>query len=114
MPPTSRRMLLASAVAVGPVATSIACSAPTASPASGPTHNYIVLLRDQHKDLAVSKGMGSPRVLAVQRDQAPLLASARQMGARNVHGFTLVNGFAASLTDAQLHSFVANPQVAAV
>src|SRR5262252_622015 len=120
MPRTSRRTLIASAVAVGLAATSIAWSTANAAPgrgapsASGPVRNYIVLLRDQHTDLSVSRGIGSARVQAAQRDQAPLLASATRMGARDVHGFTLVNGFAAGMTAAQLNSIIQDPQVAGV
>src|SRR5262252_6409746 len=112
MPRTSRRALVASAVAVGLAAASIAWSTANAAPgrgapaASGPMRNYIVLLRDQHTDLAVGKGMGSARVQAAQRDQAPLLASATRLGARDVRGFNLVNGFAAGMTAAQLNSII--------
>ncbi len=118
MPRARRRLLLASAVAVGLAASSIAWTSATAASgtasASQPQHNFIVVLRDQHTNLAISKGMRSARAQATQRDQAPLLASASKMGARNVRGFSLVNGFAASMTAAQVNSIAANPQVAAV
>ena len=118
MPRVRRRLLLASAVAVGLAASSIAWTSATAAAgttsASQPQHNFIVVLRDQHTNLAIGKGMRSARVQATQRDQAPLLANASKMGARNVRGFSLVNGFAASMTAAQVNSIAANPQVAAV
>ena len=106
MPRVHRRLLLASAVAVGLAASSIAWTSATAAAgttsASQPQHNFIVVLRDQHTNLAIGKGMRSARVQATQRDQAPLLANASKMGARNVRGFSLVNGFAASMTAAQV------------
>ncbi|HEY7176219.1 MAG TPA: protease inhibitor I9 family protein, partial [Micromonosporaceae bacterium] len=118
MPPVRGRVLLASALAAGLAASSIAWSSATAAPSpantSGPAQNVIVLLRDQHTNLAVGKGMSSARVQATQRDQAPLLANAKKIGARNVRGFTLVNGFAANMTPAQMSSLAGNPAVAAI
>src|SRR5262249_55553180 len=117
-PRVRSRMLLASALVAGLAAASIAWSSATAAPsattASGPSQNVIVLLRDQHTNLAVGKSMSSARVRAVQRDQAPLLTDAKKMGARNVRGFTLVNGFAANMTPAQMSSLASNPAVAAI
>ncbi|HKE65476.1 MAG TPA: S8 family serine peptidase [Micromonosporaceae bacterium] len=118
MPRVRSRVLLASALAAGLAASSIAWSSATAAPgatnASGLARNVIVLLRDQHTNLAVGRSMSSARVLAAQRDQAPLVASAKKMGARNVRGFTLVNGFAANMTPAQMSSLASNPAVAAI
>jgi len=111
-------MLIASAVAVGLASTSLVWSSATAATggltASSVTSNVIVMLRDQHANLKISKGMSSPRVQAMQSDQAPLLATAKSLGARNVHGFTLFNGFAASMSATQMSALVANPAVAAI
>src|ERR1700754_1457413 len=98
MPGARRRLLLASAVAVGLAASSIAWTSATAATGAASANqaqrNYIVMLKDQHTNLAAGKGMRSARVQAGQRDQAPLLADAKKMGARNVRSFSVVNGFA--------------------
>src|SRR5215467_7710054 len=107
MPSVRRRMMLAASVAVGLAATSLAwnsatAAAPDARGVGQPTRNVIVLLRDQHTNLATGKGANSPRALAARSDQAPLMAAATRSGGRNVHGFTLINGFSASMTQAGL------------
>jgi hypothetical protein len=106
-------------VAVGLAGASVAWSSATAAAPIGGSHaagshNVIMMLRDQHTNLAVAKGASSPRVLAARRDQAPLLASARMLGARNVRGFGLVNGFAATLNAAQASQLAADPAVAGI
>ncbi len=120
MPSARRRMLLATGAAVGLAATSLAWTAATAAPgavaaaSSGPTRAVIVLLRDQHTNLPATKGMSSPRALAARSDQAPLMSAATAAGGRNVHGFSLINGFAASLTATGIDQLAANPEVAAI
>src|SRR5262249_53998101 len=113
------RALIASAVVAGLAVTSLAwTSATAASPgaagAAAPTRSVIVLLRDQHTDLQAAKGMSSPRALAAQRDQAPLLASARAMGVRNRRRSSIANGFAAPVPAAQASQLAADPSVAAI
>src|SRR5215475_4801699 len=118
MPRVRTRLLLASALVAGLAASSIAWSSAAAAPkpasSNASAQNVIVLLRDQHTKLAVGKSNSSARVRAAQQDQAPLLADAKRLGARNVRGFTLVNGFAASMTAAQASAVAANPAVAAI
>ena len=80
---TSRRGLLALGISLGVVAATITSAAASgghnATPtASGPTHNVIVLLRNQHTNLTISKGHTSARVNAYRSDQAPLLSKARR------------------------------------
>src|SRR2546426_162460 len=73
-----RRALIASAVVAGLAVTSLAWTSataanPGAAGANAPTRSVIVLLRNQHTDLQAAKGVSSPRALAAQRDQGPLL-----------------------------------------
>src|SRR5215468_566429 len=114
-----RRALIASAVVAGLAVTSLAWTSATAAKpgaegATAPTSSVIVLLHNQHTDLPAAKGMSSPRALAAQRDQAPLLASARAMGARNLHQFSVVNGFAATVTAAEANRLAADPSIAGI
>lgn len=122
MPFVHRRMLIATAVAAALAGTSIAWSSADAAtgvngvsglPAAA-TQNVIVLLRDQHTNLTATKSATSPRAQAMRRDQAPVLSSARSMGVRNLHGYSLINGFSATVTGAQASQLAANPAVAAV
>lgn len=82
--------------------------------AVGGSEGVIVVLKDQHADLPIAKGKASPRTQQAQRDQAPVLALARRVGARNLHGFKALNGFSASVTKSQLADIAADPTVAAV
>src|SRR6478672_3686822 len=114
-----RRALIASAVVAGLAVTSLAWTSataanPGAAGADAPTRSVIVLLRNQHTDLQAAKGMSSPRALAARHDQAPLLASARAMGARNLRQFSIVNGFAATVTAAQADRLATDPSVAGI
>src|SRR5512140_2025808 len=74
----------------------------------------IVMLRNQHKDLSVTRSANSPRAQADKKDQAPLIARARTAGLRDLHGFASVNAFAATATSAQITALTAEPSVAAV
>ena len=53
--------------------------APTSSPSAGaaPAGNVIVLLRDQHTGLKITKGTASARVEANRRSQRPVVSRAR-------------------------------------
>src|SRR4051812_7235567 len=109
MPLLAGRMLLASAVSAGVVAAAVipaeAHAAPGAAALAGDhqgTRSVIVVLRNQHTDLAITKGKRSPRVDAVQRDQAPVMATAQRAGVRNVHGFKTVNAFSGQAPAAQV------------
>ncbi len=90
-----------------------------AAPASGSapkpaTGNVIVLLRNQHSNVAIGKGRTSPRVAVNRSDQAPVLAEAKARGARNLHSFGVINGFSATVTAAQASALAADPAVAQV
>ena len=115
-----RRPVLALAVAMGMVVAGIA-SAAAQGPAhavgasTGPSRNVIVVLKNQHTDLKIAKGRtASARVTAFRNDQAPLLNKARTDGARNLHGYSVVNGFSATVTQAQANMLAADPSVAAI
>src|SRR5262245_58684221 len=90
-----RRPVLALAVAMGMVVAAVA-SAAAQGPVhavvagAGPTRNVIVVLRNQHTYLTITKGRAaSARVNAFRSDQAPLLSRARTDGVRNLHGYTV-------------------------
>jgi hypothetical protein len=85
-----------------------------ATNAGQPSQNVIVVFRNQHTDLGIVKGQASPRLDAAQRDQAPVIAGARKAGVRNIHGFKVLNGFAATVTADQAAQIAADPAVAAV
>lgn len=94
-------------------ATGTAQAAPATG--SGSTQNVIVVLHDQHSDLAIAKGSRtSARVTANRRDQSAQLARAHGVGARNLHGFDTVNAYAATVTPTQAAALAADPAVAAV
>jgi hypothetical protein len=122
MPFVPRRVLMASALSAGIVVTTLGSTNADAaigqgSPANAklPTQNVIVVLRNQHNDLAITKGQQrGPRIDAAARDQAPLMANAQRSGARNVHGFKTLNGFAATVTPEQAAQLSADPAVQGV
>jgi hypothetical protein len=89
-------------------------SQPSSSAAGNVSGNVIVVLRNQHTNLAIGKGSTSPRVKANRSDQAALLSLAKAKGARNLHGFDAINGVAATVTSAQAAALRTDPSVAAV
>src|SRR5689334_19644285 len=117
MPVSRSRTFIASAVALGLAGATIAWSAATAAPgatAVAATRGVIVLLKNQHTDLAIARGTLSPRVAAVRSDQAPLLTRVRQLGAKNVSGFGVINAFYAYVTPAEMAGIARDPAVAAI
>ncbi|HEY1486210.1 MAG TPA: protease inhibitor I9 family protein, partial [Micromonosporaceae bacterium] len=111
-------MLIASAVTVGLAMTTItsyaALAAPGSATAAQPNRNVIVILRNQHANLQAGHGMSAARIAAAQSDQAPLLASARKAGAHNLRGYTVINGFSATVSATEAASLAKNPAVAGV
>src|SRR5215475_13882101 len=116
----SRRGLLAIGVSLGVVAATVGTAAAqgashSATPnATGPTRNVIVLLRNQHTNLAITKGHSSARMNAYHADQSPVLSHAKADGARNLHGFSSVTAISATVTATQANQLAADPSVAAV
>jgi hypothetical protein len=92
-------------------------AAQTAGSASGGgrTSNVIVMLRNQHTNLALTRGnKNSARIAAYRSDQSPLISRAKGDGAKNLHGFDTVNAVSATVTPAQASQLAADPSVAAV
>lgn len=117
MPFVSRRILGALTVTTGlviSVCTPVAQAAPGGGSAGGTAHNVIVVLRNQHTDLAMGKGATSARVEANRRDVSSQIAHAKQVGARNLRGFSSISAFAATATPTQVSELASNPSVAAV
>ena len=103
--------------ATAAVVLGMAVSAAQAAPKPAvklPTGNVIVVLRNQHSNLSIAKGRSSARVRANHSDQAPLLVRAKSSGARNLHGFSDINGFSATVTAAQAAALAKDPSVAQV
>ena len=79
-----------------------------------PPRDVIVVLRDQHTDLAPAKDPGSARIQANRREQSRVMITARGMGVRAARAFDTLNGFAATVTPEQATRLAADPDVAAV
>ncbi|WP_436536430.1 S8 family serine peptidase [Actinoplanes sp. HUAS TT8] len=114
-------MLAASLASIGALAVAYPAPALAAHPvvklpatAGQPARGVIVILRDQHKDLAFTRSANSPRAQADKKDQAPVISRAKSAGMRDVRGFTSVNAIAATATTAQVSALTADPTVAAV
>ena len=80
---------------------------------TGAKHPVIVLLKNQHPELSV-KTSKAQRKAATAADQAPLLSSAQATGAQDIKKFSVINGFAAKMTDAEAANLRQNPDVEAV
>ena len=124
MSKVSRRGLIALAISAGVIAASVgsaaalapssAKSTSAATPKSASTSNVIVLLRNQHTNLAIGKGHTSARATANLKDQSPLVAGAKTAGARGLHSFAAINAFSATVTAAEAAKLASDPSVAAV
>ena len=66
-----------------------------------------MVLRNQHGHMTMAA-----HASANHSSQAPLLAHARSVGARNLHGFGLINAVSATVTPAQAAKLAADPSVA--
>ena len=66
-----------------------------------------MVLRNQHGHMTMAA-----HASANHSSQAPLIAHARSVGARNLHGFGLINAVAATVTPAQEAKLAADPSVA--
>jgi len=121
MPNQARGVLSASLISIGMLTAAAYPAAALATPrvttlaaANQPARDVIVMLRNQHTDLSITRSAASPRVKAEKLDQAPVIAKAKSAGMRDVRGFTSVNAFAATATTAQIAALNADPSVAAV
>jgi hypothetical protein len=80
----------------------------------GPRKPVIVLLRDQHPEAPATRDGGPRRVALTQSDQRQLVDQARETGATHVTQFSVVNGFAATMTTAESGHLANDSRVAAV
>ncbi|HZP54489.1 S8 family serine peptidase [Actinocrinis sp.] len=100
------------AAGAGPAAAAVSPGAiSTTASSAGARSSFIVVLRNQHPDLS-AKAASRRRVTG--QDQAPLVSRARAGGATAVKTFSVVNGFAATMTAAQARDLAADPSVAEV
>ncbi len=110
-----RRAIVGFSIAMLMASSTTVVAAPHQNKASaGLSGNVIVVLRNQHTDLATGRGRTSPRLSAYRVDQAGVIATAKAHGAKNLRGFNTVNGVAATVTAAQATALAADPAVAAV
>ena len=122
------RTIAAAAVALGTAIAvttwvSQASAVPSAQPLSpeliaqlsqGPTQPVIVVLRDQHPSTPANRLNDTARTNATRTDQGALVTEAKATGATNITQFSVINGFAATMTKAESAHLATDPQVAAV
>ena len=116
MPQVSGRGIVTAAISAGIVlATSAGLGSAAAAAQQAPAAasqrvaHIIMVLRNQNGNM--------PRAAHASADrssQASLLAHARSVGARNLHGFGLINAVAATVTPAQEAKLAADPSVARI
>src|SRR5436305_334098 len=82
-----------------------------APPDTGPATPAIVLLADQQDTVPASM---ASRLSVTRADQQPLVAEALGSGARNVRQFSVLNGFAATLSAGAAAKLASDPRVRAV
>src|SRR5580692_1317004 len=116
MPQVSGRGIVTAAISAGIVlATSAglgsaaAAGQQTPAAASQRVAHIIMVLRNQNGNMPRAAHASANR-----SSQAPLLAHARSVGARNLHGFGLINAVAATVTPAQEAKLAADPSVARI
>src|SRR5207245_5916999 len=80
----------------------------------GPTQPVIVVLRDQHPSTPPNRLNDAARTNATRSDQGALVTEAKATGAKNITQFSVINGFAATMTRAESARLATDPQVAAV
>jgi hypothetical protein len=108
--------LVAAALAFSPLAGGPAAAAGSgdARLAAGPAAPMIVLLAAQHRELSVRGPAIATRRHTLSAEQQPLIDQARRAGARALHAFTVVNGFAGTMTQAEADHLRADHRVRAV
>jgi hypothetical protein len=116
MPQVSGRGIVSAAISAGVVLAtsagfgSAAAAAQQAPAAASPRAAHIIMvLRSQNGNMR-----RAAHVSANRSSQAPLLAHARSVGARNLHGFGLINAVAATVTPAQEAKLASDPSVARI
>jgi subtilisin family serine protease len=76
-----------------------------------PTHRVIVVLRNQLSNLPASRAQVGARHAAAVSTQAPLVSQLSASGARNLHGYTLINAVSATVSSAEEQQLRADPAV---
>jgi hypothetical protein len=110
------RLVLAATAITGLVMAAgpgVASAAPAPAPSSTDSHPVIVVLKNQHPELN-AKTARAQRQNAAHSDQAPLVDNARKAGATNLKSFSIVNGFSAKMSSAEIQHLDADPNVASV
>jgi hypothetical protein len=105
--------LAAALAATGVTTGQASASAAASAAASGAKQSVIVLLRNQHPELPAKKDAAARRATTA-RDQAPLVSAARGAGATVVKTFSIINGFAATMTAGEASALRSDPSVAGV
>jgi hypothetical protein len=98
-------------VAMMTFAVPIGASTALASPNSGVQHKYIVILRDQNRQL---HGRWSVRRTAAAAEQKPVVTQLRELRAHQLGSTSIVNAVFAKMTAADARTLAANPAVAEV
>lgn len=80
----------------------------------GSAQSVIVVMRDQHDEVPATPSGAPRRKALLEADQQPVLEIARRAGAQNLQKFSVVNGFAASMTPVAQERLAADPRVLAV
>jgi Subtilase family/Peptidase inhibitor I9 len=83
-------------------------------PAAARSRNVIVILRDQRTDLPAVRGARGARAAALASAQGPIVSHMQSAGASRIHGFSLINAVAATVSDAEAEQLAAHPLVQAV
>ncbi|MBV8909254.1 MAG: S8 family serine peptidase, partial [Gammaproteobacteria bacterium] len=78
------------------------------------SRNVIVILRDQRADLPAVRGAHEARAAALASSQGPIVSHMQAAGASRIHGFSLINAVAATVSDAEAEQLAAHPLVQAV
>jgi Subtilase family len=97
--------------AIMTLAVPLGASTALASPGSRVQHTYIVILRDQNRQL---HGRWSVRRTAAAAEQKPVVTQLRALGARQLGSTSIVNAIIARMTAADARTLAANPAVAEV
>jgi hypothetical protein len=104
----------ANAAPAGPAAIGHLSSGQASALAKGSRSGVIVLLKNQHGDAPANRSALATRSKLVKADQSPFLSELKQVKASAVHSYTLLNGFAAQVTQAEAQRLAADPSVARV
>src|SRR5205814_1620614 len=102
------------AVPLVAVAGSAAPVPPDPAGAPGVRQPAIVVLADQHDAVPPTASGSARRRALTEADQRPLVEQARLAGATEIRQFSVVNGFAATMTVAEQDRLAADPRVRAV